>query len=174
MFEEPVLVVPYDPAWPGRFEVERAALDSAIADQVVGGIHHVGSTAVPGLESKPVIDILVGVRDLTSSRCCFDRLRDLDYIHAPYRSDQMYWFCKPDPSQRTHHLHLVPVDSERFREELVFRDYLRAHRDVAHEYGVLKRELAQKFRDDREAYTDAKTEFISATLARALDETRRA
>jgi len=168
-----VRIVPYDPAWPERFEEERARLASAIADQVVG-IHHVGSTAVPGLEAKPVIDILVGVRDLDSSRSCFDRLRELGYVYAPYRIDEMHWFCKPGPSRRTHHLHLVPVDSARFREELAFRDYLRAHRDVANEYGALKRKLAQEFRTDREAYTAAKTEFVRAVLARALGELERA
>jgi GrpB-like predicted nucleotidyltransferase (UPF0157 family) len=120
---------PYDPAWPERFEEERATLGCAIADQVVGGIHHVGSTAVAGLEAKPVIDILVGVRDLAGSRACFDRLRDLVYVYATYRSAEMHWFCKPDPSRRTHHLHLVPVDSSRFRGELAFRVYLRAHRE---------------------------------------------
>jgi GrpB-like predicted nucleotidyltransferase (UPF0157 family)/RimJ/RimL family protein N-acetyltransferase len=168
--DEPVRIVPYDAAWPERFEQERAALASAIAGQVAGGIHHVGSTAVPGLASKPVIDILVGVRDLESSRSCFDRLRELGYVYAPYRSSEMHWFCKPDPSRRTHHLHLVPVDSTRFREELAFRDYLRAHRDVANDYGALKQELAHEFRNDREAYTHAKTDFINAVLACALDK----
>jgi GrpB-like predicted nucleotidyltransferase (UPF0157 family) len=172
--EEPVRMVTYDPAWPARFDEERTALTSAIGDWVVGGIHHVGSTSVPGLESKPVIDILVGVQGLGASRPCFDRLRDLGYVYAPYRSDEMHWFCKPDPSRRTHHLHLVPVDSPRFREELAFRDYLRGHRDAAERYGALKRALAQEFRNDREAYTNAKAEFIQATVTRALDELGRA
>jgi diketogulonate reductase-like aldo/keto reductase len=95
-------------------------------------------------------------------------------VYAPYRSGEMHWFCKPHPSRRTHHLHLVPVDSARFGAELAFRDYLRAHRDVAEEYGALKRELANEFRNDREAYTGAKTDFIHATLERALDEHERA
>jgi len=168
--DEPVRIVPYDPSWPERFEEERAALADAIGDWVLGGIHHVGSTSVPGLEAKPVIDILVGVRDLDESRSCFDLLDTLGYLYAPYRSSEMHWFCKPDPSRRTHHLHLVPAGSSRFRDELVFRDYLRTHRDVAEEYGALKRRLAKEFEHDREAYTDAKTEFISATVQRAVDQ----
>jgi GrpB-like predicted nucleotidyltransferase (UPF0157 family) len=73
MAGEPVRIVPYDPVWPERFEQERSALAAAIGDWAIGGIHHVGSTAVPGLEAKPVIDILVGVMSLEGSRACFDR-----------------------------------------------------------------------------------------------------
>jgi GrpB-like predicted nucleotidyltransferase (UPF0157 family) len=169
--DEPLRIVPYDPDWPARFEQERAALAAAIGDWAVGGIHHVGSTSVPGLQSKPIIDILVGVRDLEDSRACFERLAGLGYLYAPYRSGEMHWFCKPDPSRRTHHLHLVPSDSPRFRDELAFRDHLREHRDVAREYGALKRGLAQRYEHDREAYTDAKSEFILTTLHQALDQT---
>lgn len=168
--DEPVRIVPYDLAWPERFEQERAALTDAIGDWVVGGIHHVGSTAVPGLDAKPVIDILAGVADLNGSRPCFDRLATLRYVYSPYRGDEMHWFCKPSPSRRTHHLHLVPTDSARFHDELAFRDYLRAHLDVAGEYATLKRRLAVEFRHDREAYTSAKTDFIRETLLRAAVE----
>ncbi len=166
--DEPIHVVPYDPAWPARFDEERSALAVAIGDWVVGGVHHVGSTSVPGLESKPIIDILVGVRDLQGSRSCFDRLLALEYVYAPYRATEMHWFCKPSPSRRTHHLHLVPAGSPRFRDELAFRDYLRSHRNVAQEYGELKRDLAKEFQHDREAYTAAKADFIRATIDRAL------
>ena len=169
--EEPIRIVPYDSSWPLRFEDERAALRAAIGDWAVGGIHHVGSTAVPGLEAKPIIDILVGVNDLQTSRSCFDRLIALAYVYAPYTSEEMHWFCKPDPRRRTHHLHVVPADSSRFRDELAFRDYLRNHGDVAREYGGLKRRLAKQFEHDREAYTAAKAEFVDATVRRALSET---
>jgi GrpB-like predicted nucleotidyltransferase (UPF0157 family) len=168
--DEPVRIVSYDPAWPEGFERERAALAGAIREWLDGGIHHVGSTAVPGLEAKPVIDILVGIRSLEESRSCFERLAKIGYLYAPYRSDEMHWFCKPDPGRRTHHLHLVPPGSPRFRDELAFRDYLRAHRDAAEEYGAVKRRLAKEFEHDREAYTDAKTEFILATVQRAIEQ----
>lgn len=168
--DEAVRIVAYDSRWPARFEQERALLAAAIGDSVpVGGIHHVGSTAVPGLQSKPVIDILIGVRDLASSRGCFEKLAELKYLYAPYRSAEMHWFCKPHPSVRTHHLHLVPVGSARFRDELAFRDYLRAHAYTAERYGELKGELASALPDDREAYTRAKSKFICATLRKALD-----
>lgn len=163
--DEPIRLVPYDPSWPRRFEQERAALEEAIGAWAPGGIHHVGSTAVPGLDAKPIVDILVGVDSLDASRACFEPLARLEYVHAPYRPEEMHWFCKPHPSRRTHHLHLVPTDSRRFRDELAFRDRLRASPEVAAEYAALKRDLAERFADDREAYTDAKGDFIRAALA---------
>jgi GrpB-like predicted nucleotidyltransferase (UPF0157 family) len=167
MTDEPIRIVPYDPSWPARFEQECAALTNAIGEWVDGGVHHVGSTAVPGLAAKPVIDILVGVRSLEEARACHGRLGELEYLYFPYRSEEMHWFCRPNPNRRTHHLHLVPTGSQRFRDELAFRDYLRVHRDVAEEYGALKRRLAEEFTYDREAYTEAKGEFIRAVVGRA-------
>ena len=123
-------------------------------------------TAVPGLDSKPVIDILVGVRDLATSRAYFEPVAQLGYVYAPYLIEEMHWLCKPDPSRRTHHLHLVPADSRCFREELAFRDYLRAHPETTAEYAALKHRLAVRFEHDREAYTDAKAGFIRDVLAR--------
>jgi GrpB-like predicted nucleotidyltransferase (UPF0157 family) len=166
--DEPVKIVAYDPAWPARFDSERVALEGAIGVWVVGGIHHVGSTAVPGLDAKPIIDVLIGVADLESSRACFEPLAALGYLYAPYLSEEMHWFCKPDPRRRTHHLHLVPLASDTFRFELAFRDYLRGHRDVAVEYAALKRGLAKRFEHDREAYTVAKAGFVESVLERAL------
>lgn len=162
--DEPIRIVPYDPAWPDRFEQERAALAAAIGPWITGGIHHVGSTAVPGLDAKPIIDVLVGVEDLETSRACFEPLAKLRYLYAPYLPNEMHWFCKPHPSRRTHHLHLVPKDSPRFRDELVFRDQLRADSEAAREYADLKYRLADRFELDREAYTDAKADFIRQIL----------
>lgn len=162
--DEAIRLVPPDPEWPVRFEEERAELERAIGGWVVGEIHHVGSTAVPGLEAKPIIDILVGVSDLESSRACFEPLAQLDYLYAPYLPEEMHWFCKPDPSHRTHHLHLVPVDSQRYRDELAFRDRLRADSKLAERYAALKRELAAAHPADREAYTNGKSTFIASVL----------
>jgi GrpB-like predicted nucleotidyltransferase (UPF0157 family) len=77
-----------------RFEEERLTLAEAIGEWATGGIHHVGSTAVPGLDAKPIVDILVGVEDLATSRTCFASLAKLDYLYAPYRTEEMHWFCK--------------------------------------------------------------------------------
>jgi GrpB-like predicted nucleotidyltransferase (UPF0157 family) len=165
--DEPVRIAAYDRRWPARFEQERAALEDAIGEWAVGGIHHVGSTAVPGLDAKPIVDILVGVESLPAARACFEPLAKLGYLHAPYRPEEMHWFCKPHPSQRTHHLHLAPVGSRRYEEELAFRDLLRSDRETAAAYAALKNRLAVRFADDREAYTEAKAEFIRVALERA-------
>jgi GrpB-like predicted nucleotidyltransferase (UPF0157 family) len=156
--------VPYDPSWPVRFEKERVAIAEAIGESIVGGIHHVGSTAVPGLEAKPIIDILVRVRSLEGSRACFEPLAQIGYMYAPYLPEEMHWFCKPHPSRRTHHLHLVPVGTQRYTDELAFRDRLRADPQAAEEYLALKRDLARRFSHDREAYTDAKSSFVRRVL----------
>ena len=166
--DEPVRVVAPDPDWPLRFEDERVLLEAAIGEWALGGIHHVGSTAVPDLDAKPIIDILAGVRDLDFSRECFGPLAKLNYRYAPFKTSEMHWFCKPHPSRRTHHLHLVPVGSDRFRDELALRDYLRAHPQSASDYAALKHALAVRFAQDREAYTAAKAEFVRTTLAKAL------
>jgi len=163
--EEPIRVVSYDPDWPARFERERAAIEGVIGAWATGGIHHVGSTAVAGLDAKPVIDILVGVESLEAVRPCFEPLAGLEYLYAPYLEAEMHWFCKPAPERRTHHLHLVPTGSRRYRDELAFRDLLRADPGLAKQYAALKHELARRHPRDREAYTEAKAEFIAAALA---------
>ena len=161
---QPIQLVPYDHSWPDRFAEEQVALAQAIGSWATGGIHHVGSTAVPSLDAKSIIDILVGVDSLEASRACFDPLANLAYLYAPYLADEMHWFCKPHPARRTHHLHLVPTDSRRFRDELSFRDWLRESPQAAEEYAALKHDLADRFADDREAYTDAKAAFIRRVL----------
>jgi len=165
--DEPIRLVPHDPAWAARFRDEAEALASLIRPWITGGIHHVGSTSVPGLDAKPIIDIAVGVASLDACRPCIDLLAELDYRYAPYRADVMHWFCKPDPARRTHHLHLIPSSSERFTDELAFRNYLRAHPSQAMDYAALKHRLAAEHRDDREAYTQAKAGFVALVTARA-------
>jgi GrpB-like predicted nucleotidyltransferase (UPF0157 family) len=158
--EAPVHIVPYDPEWPARFRRERGLLMSIMGEWLAGSIEHIGSTAIPGLDAKPVIDMMAGVTSLDHSRGALDILARYQYCYFPYRSDVMHWLCKPSPAYRTHHLHLVPLDSPLWRSQLAFRDYLRRHPGVAREYAVLKRDLARRHRFDREAYTDAKGPFI--------------
>ena len=124
---------------------------------------------MPGLAAKPVIDILVGVHDLPGSRACFEPLAELDYKYAPYRVEEMHWFCKPDPAHRTHHLHLVQNGSPRYREELAFRDVLRRRPDLASRYAGLKVHLAARFRHDRDGYTRAKARIIEEALREATE-----
>jgi GrpB-like predicted nucleotidyltransferase (UPF0157 family) len=170
MTEAPVVIVSYDPSWPIQFEAEREILQQALSAWLVGPIAHIGSTAVPGLAAKPVIDIMAGVRTLADSRPAIAAAGKLGYSYAPYRPDEEHWFCKPSPLVRTHHLHLMPLGSSLWRQSLAFRDYLRAHPDTAAEYEALKRRLAEEHRLDREAYTQAKGPFIARITAVALSQ----
>jgi len=167
--EASVEIAPYDVSWPNQFTHEAEILRRALAPWLAGPIEHIGSTAVPGLAAKPVIDIMAGVDTLDASRPAIATLTDLGYCYFPYRPDSEHWFCKPSPAFRTHHLHLIPVDSSQWREALAFRDYLRTHLDVAAEYGDLKRRLAAQYRFDREAYTGSKGPFIARVTGVALE-----
>jgi GrpB-like predicted nucleotidyltransferase (UPF0157 family) len=170
MPDAPVEIVDYDPAWVGQFCVERQRLSFALSDWLIGVPEHVGSTAVPGLSAKPVIDIMAPVDSLEASVAAVAAASRIGYVHFPYKPELMHWFCKPSPERRTHHLHLVPLDSRLWRERLAFRDALRASADLRDEYGALKLQLASKHRHDREAYTDAKAPFVSRVLATVLGQ----
>lgn len=166
--DEAIHLEPYDWAWPARFELERDAVGLMLEQWLVGPIEHIGSTAVPGLAAKPIIDIMAPVRDLEHCRPAIVSLQTLNYSYSPYRSDVMHWFCKPDPSHRTHHLHLVPYHGPLWAERIAFRDHLRAHPRIATEYAVLKASLAALYSSDREAYTEAKGPFVAEVVRAAL------
>lgn len=172
MAEAPIHLLPYDPAWPHLFDEERARLESVLSPWLAGPIEHIGSTAVRGLTAKPIIDIMAGVRDLPSSLDARAAVAPLDYMYFPYRSDVMHWFCKPSPAHRTHHLHLVPVQSPLWSDRLIFRDYLRSSPAAAAEYAALKTALAEQHRFDREAYTNAKADFVRSILDLANDDSK--
>lgn len=167
MAEAPIEVAPYDARWPAAFEQERALLAEALGPWLAGPPEHIGSTAVPGLAAKPVIDIMAPVHTLAASRPAIEAARELGYVHYPYKPDVMHWFCKPSAEHRTHHLHLVPLGSPLWRERLAFRDALRADPELRASYQALKLDLAQRHRLVREAYTDAKTPFIEQVLRQA-------
>lgn len=165
--DEAVRVVPHDPGWAALFEAEALVIRSVIEPWITGGLHHVGSTAVPGLAAKPVVDIAVGVQSLEASRPCIELLREIHYRHSPYRADVMHWLCKPDPARRTHHLHLIPTGSTRLEDEIALRDYLRVHPDRAAAYAALKQRLADEHPHDRKEYTRGKAEHVEAIIVRA-------
>ena len=161
-----IKIHPYDASWPAKFEEERELLEPILAPVLAGGIHHVGSTAIPGLAAKPIVDIMAGVASLDEARGVFEELGELQYCYSPYRPG-MHWFCKPSSDLRTHHLILVEPDGPWWEPRLRFRDYLRSHPDAVAEYEALKRDLAGRHADDRQAYTDAKTAFVERIVARA-------
>src|SRR5215467_7554448 len=116
--EAAIHLVPYDKTWPARFEQEAAELYRLLKPWLAGNIEHIGSTAVPGLVAKPVIDIMAGVAGLEASRPAIEALEQTGYCYYPYRTEVMHWFCKPSPAFRTHHLHLVPFGSPLWNERL--------------------------------------------------------
>jgi GrpB-like predicted nucleotidyltransferase (UPF0157 family) len=162
--EARIHVVSYDSNWPSIFVQEQLLLQRELGEWISGPIEHVGSTAIPGLVAKPVIDIMAGVGSLAASQGAIAAASRLGYAYFPYKSDLMHWFCKPSPAFRTHHLHLVPFNSAQWLDSLGFRDYLRGNPDVAAEYGALKRRLAKEYEFDREAYTEAKGPFIQQVI----------
>lgn len=158
----------YNPSWPAAFQAERDLLWPVLEPWLAGSIEHVGSTAVPGLSAKPVIDIMAPVKDLQSSRPAVRELQGLGYRYAPYKTDVMHWLCKPSAELRTHHLHLVPLNSRLWIERLAFRDLLIADPAVAKDYAALKHRLAAAYGHDRERYTDEKGPFIETVLRGAV------
>ena len=158
--DQPIRLVAYDPSWPERAAAEAALLEDALGPWLADAVEHVGSTAVPGLEAKPTIDLMAPVHDLGAAREAFGPLGELGYEHAPHRP-HLHWFCKPSPAVREFHLVLVEPAHPEWRARLCFRDRLRADHAAATDYAALKRDLARRFPDDREAYTDAKAEFVA-------------
>lgn len=167
MSEAHIHVVPYDPSWVAQFEREKDVLETLLAPWRRGPIEHVGSTAIPGLCAKPVIDMMVGVTSLRESEPAKAALREAGYHYAEYKTDVMHWFCKPSFAMRTHHLHLIPYGAPLWHDRLKFRDMLRTDSTLAADYAALKLDLASKFEFDREAYTEAKSPFIARILSSA-------
>ena len=166
--DAPVEVVPYSEKWPALFAAEAALLQYALKPWLVAEIEHVGSTAIPGLHAKPIIDIMAPVQDLESSRQAIEAAQSVGYCYYPYKPDQMHWFCKPTPSARTHHLHLIPWGTPLWLDRLAFREALRASPTLAQQYGSLKLSLAAQYPLDREAYTEAKAPFVASVLSSCL------
>jgi GrpB-like predicted nucleotidyltransferase (UPF0157 family) len=164
-----VEIVTYDPSWPRLFQEEADVLRHTLAPWLAGPIEHIGSTAIPGLAAKPIIDIMAGVETLDASRPAIAAAADVGYCYELYQAEIEHWFCKPSAAVRTHHLHLIPVGTTMWIRPIAFRDYLRAHASVTREYEELKRRLAIEHRLSRKAYTEAKRPFIERITAIALD-----
>jgi GrpB-like predicted nucleotidyltransferase (UPF0157 family) len=162
----PVILSEYDSDWPQAFEQEKQLLSDLIGKYLCGSVEHVGSTAVPGLIAKPVIDVMFGVNSLDESKPAIDILVSNGYEYSPYKSDVMHWFCKPSDAHRTHHVHLIPYESDLWQERIKFRDLLRSDKQIAADYSCLKRNLALRYKDDREIYTQEKWPFIKRTITR--------
>jgi GrpB-like predicted nucleotidyltransferase (UPF0157 family) len=169
---EPVVIVPYDADWPRRFERERTLL-AGVMQGIRPVIVHIGSTAVPGLGGKPVIDIMMGVGALADIERRIPDLEARDYEYVPEFEAQLperRYFRKPRAAAPTHHLHGVITGGDFWCKQLTFRDYLRAHPEAAAAYLELKKALADRHRTDRVAFSEAKTDFVESILRKAAAE----
>ena len=168
---ESVLLVPYDPRWPEMFRAEVERLVRLLGAAVALRFEHVGSTAVPGMSAKPVIDMLMEVASVESAeRTVAPRLRE-DGWECRWRDDRppghTMWVRRDDAGVRTHHLHCAPAGHPMW-ECLAFRDHLRRCPEEARRYEQLKARLASEHRDDREAYTEGKGEYVKRVTKEAL------
>ena len=158
------VIVPPDPRWPEMFAVESAAIQSALAGRlVVGGIHHVGSTSMPAMPAKPIIDMIGGVRDLADADAAEPALQGLGYVRAVHRTDAVL-FTKGSGAQHTHHLHLTVPGSDLWRERLAFRDALRHDPVLVVEYTELKARLLRRS-GGRPYSATGKRDFVRRVLA---------
>jgi GrpB-like predicted nucleotidyltransferase (UPF0157 family) len=166
---DPIVIVDYDPRWPEQFARLRDRAQSAMGELAVS-IEHVGSTAVPGLPAKPVIDMVVVIASDEDLPEAIERLAVIGYsargdLGVPGREA----FSWPEGETR-HHLYVSPTTSEELRAQVRFRDLLLSDPRLAANYVALKRELAATYRDDRPSYTDGKTDFIAAALGSSSAE----
>lgn len=162
-----VLLSPYSPLWPAIFDFERQHLQAIFGDATA--IEHIGSTAVPGLGAKPIIDILVGAPSLAHVEACIPALRDYGYRYVPEFEKalpQRRYFTRTDGHPGNFHVHAVVQGEDFWRAHLAFRDALRADAALAASYWKLKQRLAARFPNDREAYTDGKGDFVRDVLDR--------
>lgn len=167
---ERVIIVPYDPEWPCQFEQERAVLGAVFAGNDVV-IEHIGSTAVPGLGAKPVIDVMVGLSQLLEADARVAALEAVGYEYVQeyeMQLPQRRYFRKPRLGPRAYHLHCVVKGSSFWVHHLAFRDYLRAHPESVAAYYELKRDLAVRF--SKKEYTAAKSSFIERILVSAVGD----
>jgi len=175
LVREEVEIVDPDPSWPASFRRERDHLRRVLPDDLVGRIEHFGSTAVPGLAAKPIVDMLVEVRDLSEARRRIVPILEglgYDYLWRPTFGDDVppfdAWFIRrdADSGRRTHHLHMVEPDFHEHWDRLRLRDALIADASLARRYEALKHRLARESKHDRAAYTAGKSRFIAEVMAR--------
>lgn len=172
---ERVMLVPHSPDWPARFAAERERL-LALFPGVLREVQHIGSTAVPGLPAKPIIDLMAGVDGMETADALIAPLLDAGYVTSAEFNASLHdqrWLMRHADGRRTHHLHLVVYEGPLWQTRLRFRDALRAAPGLAERYAGLKARLAMRYPLDREAYTQAKGDFVREVLAAVSPGCRR-
>lgn len=161
-------LVPYHDEWPCLFEREKRRLQEVVGQHVLE-VQHIGSTAIPGMIAKPILDIGVAVADFEEARVCAEPIEALGYTYrGEHGIPQRHYFVKGDP--RTHHIHMVEIHHPGWESSRLFRDYLIEHPEAAEEYASLKRRLAEVHANDRHAYGEGKGPFIERIVQMARTE----
>lgn len=167
-FDPAIRIVGYDPAWPAMAERELRRIAGAMGDVAVR-LEHVGSTAVPGLAAKPIIDLQLSVAAMEPRERYVVPLERLGYLFAPApESPDHHFFGRPPERPRTHHVHVCLTGSEHELRHVALRDFLRSHPEEAASYAALKREVAARHPQDRLAYIDGKDAYVTALERRAV------
>ncbi len=164
---EEVTLAPYEASWQSAFVAERERLFTLFPSQLLS-VEHFGSTAVPGMAAKPIIDLLAGVESMAVADELFEQLLINGYTTSREFNATLpdrRWFMRVASGRRTHHLHVVQLGGVQWQERLRFRDALRGSAALAQQYSQLKHRLAGQHSGDREAYTDAKAEFVASVVA---------
>ena len=155
---------PYRDEWPVLFESEKKIIASAIGDHV-RDIQHVGSTSIPGMPAKPILDLGIAVDEFESARTCIEPLTDIGYsFRGEHGTPRRHYFTRGDPT--THHIHMVEESSDEWTKLIRFRDLLRSDPKMAEDYRTLKLDLWERLPGDRKAYQAAKAAFIGKVLQR--------
>lgn len=162
-----IKVVPYDKSWPERFDRERTAIIDTLKS-TLEHVHHIGSTAVEGLASKPIIDILLEVRSLEELDRATPQLESLGYEAKGEFGIPGRRYFRKGGSRRTHQIHAFKTGDAHVLRHMAFRDYLRAHPEVMREYGRLKTKLAADCDNDIDKYCDGKDAFMKHYEAEAI------
>jgi GrpB-like predicted nucleotidyltransferase (UPF0157 family) len=169
MADQHVEIADYDPAWADRFARQQVVVEGLLRPWSSRPVEHIGSTSVPGLRAKPVIDMLALVSSLPAARDALPVLADAGWLFWPEDPCGHYrlWLLRPRPEARTHHLHVVEAGHPHARALLAFRNALRSDAGLRLEYASLKERLAEQHSDNRNAYTNAKAAFVERTLQQA-------
>lgn len=169
----PIIISPYDAKWRDIYEDEKQKILRVIANKIIA-IEHIGSTAVPNLAAKPIIDIMVGVKDFAIAKKCIEPLKTIEYEYVPQYEvdipDRRFFNRGPNLPNQHFHLHMVIYGENFWVTHLLFRDYLRSHPEIALQYQTLKQKLAKQYVTDIMGYCDGKSEFIQNIVRLAIVE----
>ncbi|MCK4575876.1 GrpB family protein [candidate division WOR-3 bacterium] len=161
-------LVQYDPEWELFFDSEKKRIEKSIGKFIIA-IEHIGSTSIKDMCAKPIIDIAIGLEKYDDGFECVGSLKDIGYLYlGEYGISERHYF-RTDSDIVKCHIHMYEISNKEYRNHILFRDYLRSHKEDAKKYALLKHDLTQTFGNDREKYTEAKTKFINNTSKKAKE-----